>query len=86
MEKVMILATPAEIAEGLKIFMADTQKEPPQLDFQSEKMTIREASQFFDVSYDTLCKWIRDKKIPVHGKGRKRFVLKSEFIDAYKKM
>lgn len=86
MEKVMILATPAEIAEGLKKFMADNNNEAPKPAFKEEKMTVGEASQFIDVNYVTLCKWIKEKKIPVHGKGRKRFVLKAELIEAYKNM
>lgn len=86
MEKVIIMATPAEIAEGLKKFMADHEKEVPKPDFQSEKMTVGEASQFINVSYVTLNSWIRDGKVRVHGKSRKRFVLKTELIEDYKNM
>jgi len=82
----MILSTPAEIAEGLKKFMEETKQETPKPDFKTEKMTIAQASQFIDVHYSTLSKWIREEKIPIHGKGRKRFVLKSELIEAYKNM
>ena len=46
MEKVMILATPEEIAEGLKKFMAETKHEIPEPNFQSEKMTVGEACIF----------------------------------------
>jgi len=82
----MILATPAEIAEGLKIFLADNLQEPQKKDFKDEKMTIGEAAPFIDVSYPTLCKWISAGKFRVHGKGRKRFVLKSELIEDYKQL
>lgn len=82
----MILATPAEIAEGLKKFMADNKDEAPLPAFKEEKMTVGEASQFIDVSYVTLNKWIKEGKIPIHGKGRKRFLLKTELIEAYKSM
>lgn len=80
----MILGTPEEIAEGLKKFLADSKEEPQTKDFKDEKMTIGEAAPFIDVSYPTLCKWINEEKIRVHGKGRKRFVLKSELIEDYK--
>ena len=82
----MILATPAEIAEGIRKFMAEAKKENPQPEFQKEKMTVSEASQFINVSYVTLSKWIKEGKIPIHGKGRTRFVLKSELIESYKNM
>jgi len=84
MEKVMILSTPSEIAEGLKIFMADYQKPNSEPSFQDEKMTVAQASKFIGVSYPTLLKWITQSKIQVHGKGRTRFVLKSELIRDFK--
>lgn len=86
MEKVMILSTPDEIAEGLKKFMSEHLLKQPQSDFKDEKMTVSEASIFIEVAYPTLCKWINAGKIPTYGKGRKRFVLRSELIESYKKM
>lgn len=86
---VIITGTSSEIAEGLKKLMAMTEitkQEPASLDFKLDKMTVSEASQFIEVSYVTLNKWIRDGKIPVHGSGRTRFILKSELIEAYKRM
>ena len=84
MEKVMIFTTADEIAAGLKKFMDEHEQKKPQPNFKTEKMTVGEASKFIDVSYATLCKWITAGKIPVHGKGRTRFVLKSELIESYK--
>jgi len=75
-----------EIAAGLKKFSDEFLTEKPAPDFSDEKMTISQASQFIEVSYPTVCKWIREKKIPVHGKGRVRFVLKNELIEAYKNL
>ena len=82
----MILATPDEIAEGLTKFMSDHLLKQSQPDFKEEKMTVGEASQFIDVAYPTLCKWINAGKITVYGKGRKRFVLRTELIDCYKNL
>ena len=82
----MILSTPDEIAEGLKKFMSEHLLKQPQSDFKDEKMTVSEASIFIEVAYPTLCKWINAGKIPTYGKGRKRFVLRSELIESYKKM
>ena len=81
----MILSTPAEIAEGLRMFLANHKPDLTKPDFDSDKMTVGEASQFIDVSYATMCKWINNGKIKVHGKGRTRFVLKSELINSLTK-
>ena len=84
MERVMILATPAEIAEGLRMFLAEYVKEKPEPSFHDDKMTVSAGSIFIDVSYSTLCNWINEGKVPIHGKGRTRFLLKSELIAALK--
>lgn len=84
MEKVMILSTPSEIAEGLRMFLADHQKPIIEPSFQTDKMTAGEASKFAGVSYNTFLKWINLGKIEVHGKGRTRFVLRSELIFSLK--
>jgi len=83
-EKVMIFSTPAEIAEGLRMFLADHEKPTIEPSFKSDKMTVGEASRFADISYNTFCKWINSGKIEVHGKGRTRFVLRSELIYSLK--
>lgn len=82
----MILSTPEEIAQGLRKFLNEYHPAQKQVDFKTEKMTVAEASLFIDVSYPTLCKWINDGEIPVHGKGRTRFLLKSELIESYKQL
>lgn len=82
----MILSTPAEIAEGLRLFMAANPAPNPEANFEAEKMTVGEGSKFIGVSYRTICLWINDGKIPVHGVGRTRFLLKAELIEAYKKL
>ncbi|WP_423126405.1 helix-turn-helix domain-containing protein [Gaoshiqia sp. Z1-71] len=87
MEKVMILSTAEEIAKGIRMILdehSSNQKQPA--DFGSEKMTVGDGAKYIDVSYTTLCKWINTGKVPVHGKGRTRFLLKSELIEAYKKI
>jgi len=85
MDKVMILSTPSEIAEGLKMFLAQHESTTIDPSFDSDKMTVGAASQFINVSYATLCKWIKAGKIKVHGKGRTRFILKSELIQSLTK-
>ena len=87
MEKVMILSTPQEIAEGLQLllkqFPVHVTAEPK---FESEKMTVSQGSKFIGISYQTLCSWINDGDVPAHGRGRNRFLLKSELIEAYKNL
>ena len=84
MKEVMILSTPSEIAEGLKMFLAEYQKLNLEPSFEKEKMSVAQASRYIDISYPTLLKWITQGKIRVHGKGRTRFVLRSELVTDYK--
>lgn len=86
MEKVMILTTADEIAKGLKKILDEYSSNQPQPSFENEKMTVGEASNYIDVSYITLCKWINAGKVPIHGKGRTRFMLRTELIEAYKNL
>jgi len=55
-------------------------------EFDSEKMTVSQGALYIQTSYQTLCKWINEGRIPVHGIGRKRFLLRSEFIEHYKNL
>lgn len=84
MEKVMIFTTAEEIAKGLKRILDEHSASKPKANFEDEKMTVGQGVNYIDVSYTTLCKWINEDKIPVHGKGRTRFLMKSELIEAYK--
>ncbi|KOH47057.1 excisionase family DNA-binding protein [Sunxiuqinia dokdonensis] len=87
MEKVIILATAEEIAKGLRIILDEhSAQQKQQTNFEADKMTVGEGAKYIDVSYTTLCKWIKAGKVPVHGKGPTRFLLKSELIEAYKKI
>ena len=82
----MILSTADEIAKGLKKILEEHSASKPKVDFENEKMTVGQGANYIDVSYPTLCKWINEGKIPVHGKGRTRFLLKTELIEAYKQI
>ena len=87
MEKIVFYSTAVEIAEALRIVLKDFGIEPPKPEkpaFETEKMTVGEGACYLQTSYQTLCKWINDGRIPVHGIGRKRFLLKTELIEAYK--
>ena len=82
----MIFTTAEEIAKGLKKILDEHSTSKPKANFEDEKMTVGQGANFIDVSYPTLCKWINAGKIPVHGKGRTRFLLKTELIEAYKQI
>lgn len=84
MEKVMILATPSEIAEGLEKFLEKYAKKQPEPDFESERLNRTKAAQLAGVSIPTFAKMITNKVFPEHGFGRKKFYLKSEVIDGLK--
>lgn len=91
MEKQIVMiqlgGTSAEIAEGLRKFMADHQPPKTNLpDFEADRLTVGKAAEFSGRSYKTMCDWITQGKVPVHGSGRTRFVLRSELIDSLKNM
>lgn len=81
----LIVTTPSQLEETLRKVMKRIHHEPV-TDFADQKMTIQQAANYIQVSYKTLCTWVNDGLIPVHGKGRKRFVIKDELVDNYKKM
>jgi excisionase family DNA binding protein len=82
-EKVILITTKKEFKEILIEMFSEKKYEPS---FEKEKMTVAEGSKYIDVSYVTLCKWINDGKIPVHGKGRKRFLYRSELVNSYEQI
>ena len=87
--KEVIYSTAAEMAEALKILLKDYWIElskPPKPLFETDKMTVAEGARYLQTSYQTLCKWIHEGLIPVHGIGRKRFLLKTELVEAYKNL
>lgn len=86
---ILIEGPPEEIAKGLKKYFDEYYPQKPinsEPDFSAEKMTVGQGAHFIDVSYPTLCTWIKDGKVPIHGKGRTRFLLKSELVEAYKNL
>jgi excisionase family DNA binding protein len=83
---ITIIGTAEQIADGLKRF-ADRHAAPkPEPEFHEEKMTPAEAAKFMDISYKTLCDHINKGKIRYSGTARKRYVLKSELIEDWKKI
>lgn len=89
MEKIVIYSTAAEIAEALKMVLKDYWIEPPKPPkpvFETDRMTVAQGALYLQNSYQTLCKWINEGRIPAHGIGRKRFLLKTELVEAYKNM
>jgi hypothetical protein len=84
MEKVMILSTAPEIAEGLMLFMEKYKKPDSESSFETEKINRRDAAKFLSVSYQTMYNWTKSGIIKEHGRGRKKFYLRQELIDALK--
>ena len=83
---ITIIGTAEQIADGLKRF-ADRHATPkPVPEFHEEKMTPEAAAKFMDVSYKTLCTHINKGKVRCYGTDRKRFVIKSELIEDFKKL
>jgi hypothetical protein len=84
-QKVMILMSPEELAEGLHLLMEKYPKPNPQPSFETEKMDRRKAAKFLDVSYQTMCNWTKSGILTERGQGRKKFYLRSELIQVMQK-
>lgn len=85
-EKIMILSTPEQIAEGLEIFMKKREKSNLAVDFQKDKITTTQAAKLAGVSAPTFKKWVNAGYIPRHGSGSKHFYFRSEVIESLRKM
>ena len=60
---------------------AATQKEAKENEF-AERMTRKEAARFLGLQYNTVYHWIKKGIIKEHGRGRKKYFLKQELIQA----
>jgi excisionase family DNA binding protein len=81
-QKVMILLTPEEFAEGMNLFLSKYQKTEKVPDLETEKMDRKQAAKFLGVSYPTMYLWVRDGVLKEHGLNRKKYFLRSELIEA----
>ena len=85
-ERVMILSTPEQIAEGLELFLNNRKAKNHQADFNNDRITTTQAIKLAGVSAPTFAKWVRAGLIPRHGTGKKHYYFKSEVIDSLRKM
>ena len=81
-QKVMILLTPEEFAEGMQLFLDKHKPPKTEPSFESEKMTRKQAAKFLDVSYTTMYNWLKDGILKEHGHARKKYFLRSELIES----
>ena len=82
MEKVMIYATPSEIAEGLRLFMAGNPKPTPEPDFEKDRISKSQAAKLAGISIPTLDKQIKLGKFKQYNLGTRKYFLKSEVIES----
>lgn len=86
MDKVLILSTPLEIAQGLSIILEKYHNDQPDDDFKNQKLSAIEAANYLGISYQTFNRWVRENRIVAYGSGKTRFFIKSELVEAYKNM
>ena len=84
MEKVMILSTPAEIAEGLRIFLSENSKHKPNdlPEFEKDRISKPEAAKLAGISIPTISKMVARGKFKEYSLGRRKYFLKSEVIES----
>jgi hypothetical protein len=73
MEKVMILATPAEIAEGLRLFMAGNPQTHPEPDFEKDRLSKSQAAKLAGISIPTLNKQVKLGKFKQYNLGTRKY-------------
>ncbi|MGM0408174.1 MAG: helix-turn-helix domain-containing protein [Bacteroidota bacterium] len=60
---------------------AATRNEAKENEF-AERMTRKEAARFLGLQYNTMYHWIKKGIIKEHGRGRKKYFIKQELIQA----
>ena len=80
----MILSTPAEIAEGLRIFLSENslQKQKDLPEFEKDRLSKTEAAKLAGISIPTLSKFVLLGKFKEYSIGRRKYFLRSEIIAA----
>ncbi len=86
MEKeIVYITSKRELKESIREVLAEESGKNHQPDFEKEKLTRSEAAKLAGVSLPTLTKMIKKGMFPLHGMGRKQFLLRSEIIAGLRK-
>lgn len=85
-ERVLIATDRATLREVLAEIMKPDTITATQPDFEADRITAAQGAEFAGVSYATFCSRINNGRVPVHGQGRTRFLLKSELVEALRNM
>jgi hypothetical protein len=84
MEQLILVTNRAELKETLlEILRESKTDEVPELKIE-EKLDRRQSAKFLGVSYQTMYNWTKAGVVKEHGKGRKKFYLRPELIEAMK--
>ena len=84
-ERVIIATDSKTLKEVLNDFFKPNQKSDTIPDFEDDKLTQPQAAKLAGISIPTLKKEIRAGKFKEYSLGRKKYLLKSEFIEALRK-
>lgn len=84
MENLLIITTKKELKEILLEILGESKTgEVPELKIE-EKLDRRQSAKFLGVSYQTMYNWTKAGVVKEHGKGRKKFYLRPELVEAMK--
>ena len=77
-------STPAEIAEGLRMFLSENSnlKENDQPDFEKDRLSKTQAAKLAGISIPTLSRQVAKGKFKEYSLGRRKYFLKSEIIES----
>ncbi|MBN2893260.1 MAG: helix-turn-helix domain-containing protein [Bacteroidales bacterium] len=83
MEKqVIIITTESQLEETFqKVAEKVWGQKEPQKDYDSDRLTRREASKFLGCSYQTIYNYLKQGLLREHGIQKKKFFLRSELIE-----
>ena len=84
-KEIYYITSKKELKESIREVLTEESEKNPQPDFENEKLTRNEAAKLAGVSLPTLTKMIKKGMFPLHGLGRKQFLLRNELIAGLKK-
>ncbi len=83
-KQVIIITTESQLENTLMGVIRRINKKP-EVNFENEKLSRKAAAKLAGVSLPTLGKMIKAQIFPIHGFGRKQFLLREEVIEGLRK-
>lgn len=84
MDQLILVTTRKELKETILEILRESVASVTTNIKSEEKMDRRKAAKFLGVSYQTMYNWTKNGVVKEHGRGRKKFYLRPELVEAMK--